>query len=98
MIKIDGKIKRVGTLRYQVHWLSDQLTRWHQWHMLVQSSRVDHVILEGCYISEVMGGHSDWGSDGGLGCDGMRSKGSSLGMVRTNQWDQTGQGGPERGQ
>ena len=35
------------------------------------------MILEGCYISEVMGGHSNWGSDGGLGCDGMRSKGSS---------------------
>jgi len=34
MIKIDGKIKRVGTLRSQVHQLSDWPTRWRQWHML----------------------------------------------------------------
>jgi len=35
MIKIYGKIKRVGTLKYQVHWLSDRPMRWHQWCMLV---------------------------------------------------------------
>ena len=35
------------------------------------------MILKGHYISEVMGSHSDWSSDGGLGCDGMRPKGSS---------------------
>jgi len=35
------------------------------------------MILKGHYISEVMGSHSDWGSDGSLGCNGMRSKGSS---------------------
>ena len=26
---------------------------------------------------EVMGGHTNWSSDGGLGCDGMRPNGSS---------------------
>ena len=35
------------------------------------------MILEGCYIPEVMGGCADWVSDGGLGCDGMRPNGSS---------------------
>jgi len=37
----------------------------------------DHVILEGCYIPDVMGGHTNWSSDGGLGCDGMMPAGSS---------------------
>jgi len=43
--------------------------------MVAQSSHDDHVILEGHYVTEVMGGHADWSSDGGLGCDGMRSNG-----------------------
>jgi len=58
MVKIDGKITRVGTLRSKVHWLSDWPTRC-QWCMLAQSSHAVHMILEGCCISEVMGGHSD---------------------------------------
>jgi len=45
--------------------------------VIAQSSCAVHVILEGCYISEVMGGHSDWSPDSGLGCDGVRPKGSS---------------------
>jgi len=54
------------------------------------------VILEGCYIPEIMCGHVNWCSDGGLGCDGMRP----MGPVRydwTDPWDQTGQGGVLRG-
>src|SRR5882724_8019284 len=69
--------KRVGTLRSQLHQLSDQLTRWCQWRVLAQSSCAVHMILEGCYISEVMSSRSDWSSDGGLGCNGVRPKGSS---------------------
>ena len=34
-IEIDWKIKRVGTLRFQVHWLRGLLMRWHEWHMVV---------------------------------------------------------------
>ena len=33
--------------------------------------------LEGHYVSEVVEGCSNWRSDEGLGCDGMRSNGSS---------------------
>ena len=52
--------------------------------MVVRLSHDDHVILEGCYIPNVMGGHTDWSSDGGLGCDGMMPTGSSwilLGLI-----------------
>jgi len=45
--------------------------------MVAQSSHDDHVILEGCYIPDVMGGHTDWSSDGGLGCNGMMPTRSS---------------------
>ena len=75
MIEIYWKIKRVGTLRSQVHRLSDCPTRWHRWCMIVQSSHDAHMILEGHYIPEVVGSCSDWGS--GLGCDRVRPKGSS---------------------
>jgi len=34
------------------------------------------MILEGRYIPEVMGGCANWGSDSGLGCNGMRPNGS----------------------
>ena len=45
--------------------------------MVAQSSHDDHVILEGHYVTEVMGSHSILSSDSGLGCDGMRPNGSS---------------------
>ena len=45
--------------------------------MVAQSSRDDHMILEGCYIPDVMGSHTDWSSDSGLGCNGMMPSGSS---------------------
>jgi len=43
----------------------------HDHHMLTM------VILEGHYIPDVMGGCTDWSSDGGLGCNGMMPTGSS---------------------
>jgi len=36
----------------------------HNRHMLT------HMILEGRYIPDVIGGHTDWSSDGGLGAMG----------------------------
>src|SRR5882724_9094075 len=39
--------------------------------MVARLSHADHVILEGHYIPDVMGGRTNWSSDGGLGCDGM---------------------------
>ena len=42
--------------------------------MVARSSRDDHVIVESCCIPEGMCGCTDWGSDGDLGCDGMRFK------------------------
>jgi len=53
--------------------------------VVAQSSLDDHMLLEGRYVPEVMGSHTDWSSDGGLGCDGMRANGSSrvlLGLIR----------------
>ena len=53
--------------------------------MVARLSRDDHVILESCYIPKVMYGCANWGSDGDLGCDRMRSNGSSrvqLGLIR----------------
>ena len=35
------------------------------------------MILGGHYIPVVMGAQSNWSSGGGLGCDGVRPKGSS---------------------
>ena len=43
------------------------------------------MILEGCYIPDVMGSHTDWSSDGGLGCDGMMPYWVQSDMIRTNQ-------------
>ena len=36
-----------------------------------------HLLGLGHYIPVVMGAQSDWSSGGGLGCDGVRTKGSS---------------------
>jgi len=52
--------------------------------MVACSSHVDHMILEGCYMLEVMGSCSDWHSGGGLGCDGL----SPTGPVGSD-WDQS---------
>jgi len=45
--------------------------------MVARLSHADHMILEGHYIPDVMGGRTDWSSDSGLGCDGMMPTGSS---------------------
>jgi len=44
--------------------------------MIAQLSCAVHVIWRH-YILAVMGACSDWSSGGGLGCDGVRPKGSS---------------------
>ena len=56
------KIKRVGTLRPQVHQLIGLLMRWHGWCMVVWSSCDGHMTSEGIHIPEAMGEHSDKGS------------------------------------
>jgi len=68
---------RVGTLRSQACQRGGLLTRWHGWCMVAWLSCDDHVILEGCYISEVVMGGSTWSSGHRLGCNKVRSKGSS---------------------
>ena len=49
--------------------------------MVAQLSRDDHVILESCYIPKVMYGCADWGSDGELKCDRMRSSRIRSGLI-----------------
>ena len=48
------KIKRVGTLRSQVHWLTSLLTRWCGWHVVVWSSHDGHMTSEGLHIPEAV--------------------------------------------
>ena len=45
--------------------------------MVVQLSGDDHMILDGCYVSEVRKDCSNWSSGYGLGCDRDRPKGSN---------------------
>jgi len=66
------KIKRVATLKSQVHWLKGLEMRWHGWHIVAVSSHDGHMTLEGSYIPKAMGVCSDWGYGHNFGCDRKR--------------------------
>src|SRR5882724_9544418 len=71
------KEKRVGIFRSQVCWLGGPSTRQCGWHVMVQMSCGDHVILESCYNSEVVGGGSNRCPGLGWRCDGVKPQASS---------------------
>ena len=53
--------------------------------MVAQLSHDDHMILESRCIPEVMYGYANWGFDGELKCDRMRSSRIRLGPIRETE-------------